>query len=331
MNGDLRQVFFGVLAALISAGILLGALSMAMVESGSYLALLPTPTVTNTPTVFSVVLPTRKATLPPGTPSPTPTRTPTATSTETLSPPVNCPPPPGWDAIIVEGDETVEQIAQRYGLTAAELRQANCLVVDSLKPGVVLFVPHLSPTSTPTPTVTPSPTQPRPTATRRTCGPPPGWVIYYVRPRDTLYALSRATGTTVAELMNANCLDTINIYYGQSLWVPRLPPTTPPTATFQPSTNTPLPPSNTPVPPTNTLIPATDTSAPPTNTPLPPTETPIPPTNTSVPTPTPTMIIIPTDTQPAPTPMPPRPTSAPPSPTPVPNTPTSPPVNSRNY
>jgi LysM repeat protein len=328
MNGDLRQIFFGVLAALISVGILLGALSMAMVESGSYLALLPTPTVTSTPTVVVVVPPTLRATLPPGVSSPTPSRTPTPTITETVAPPTNCPPPPGWDAIIVEGDETVEQIAQRYGLTAAELRQANCLVVDSLKPGVVLFVPHLPPTQTPTPTVTPSPTIPRPTATKRVCVRPPGWVTYYVRPRDTLYAISRAVGLTVPELMHANCLDTTSIYIGQVLWVPYLPPTAPPTATRQPSTNTPVPPSNTPLPPTNTPQPATHTPQPPTNTPLPPTDTPVPPTDTPVPTSTstPTLIIIPTDT-PSPTAAPKLPTSVPDSPTPVPDTPTIAPSN----
>jgi LysM repeat protein len=92
--------------------------------------------------------------------------------------------------------------------------------------------PNLSPTPTmtllPVPTTTPIPT----------CGPPPGWVLYTVRPGDALYALARKTGTTVDALVGANCRQpNAALLAGQELYVPRLPPTPtllPPTPTLAP-------------------------------------------------------------------------------------------------
>jgi LysM repeat protein len=55
-------------------------------------------------------------------------------------------------------------------------------------------------------------------------------VIYVVQPGDTLFSLARDTGTTIQQLLQANCLTNSNyIVVGQSLYVPRLPPTKTPT------------------------------------------------------------------------------------------------------
>ena len=55
------------------------------------------------------------------------------------------------------------------------------------------------------------------------------WPTYVVRPGDTLFTIAQRTGSTVAELMTANCLTNPNIIYaGQRLYVPRLPGTVPP-------------------------------------------------------------------------------------------------------
>jgi hypothetical protein len=68
------------------------------------------------------------------------------------------------------------------------------------------------PTPTPFETVTAS------------CTPPEGWVVYVVKPEETLFAISLAVGSTVGELRDANCLQSVdNIYYGLPLYVPRLP------------------------------------------------------------------------------------------------------------
>ncbi|MGD0751806.1 MAG: LysM peptidoglycan-binding domain-containing protein [Anaerolineales bacterium] len=119
---------------------------------------------------------------------------------------------------------------------------------------------------------------PIPTQTKTSCGSPNTWVVYIVRPGDSLYHLSLVYGVTVADLQRANCLGTSSILHtGQLLYVP-------PTAPLAPSPTIPyvVIPTYTP---TNTqvLIPPTDTAtAPPVET---ATEIPIP---TEVPIDTPT-------------------------------------------
>ena len=109
-----------------------------------------------------------------------------------------------------------------------------------------------SPTSTSTPTSTDTPTSTNtststssPTATL--CAPRSYWFIYYVESGDTLSALARLTGSTVEELMLANCLPDTRIYKGQLLYVPRPVIRTPtPTDTTKPD-----------LPPVVTIISAT--------------------------------------------------------------------------
>lgn len=87
------------------------------------------------------------------------------------------------------------------------------------------------------------------------CGTLPGWVRYSIQPGDTLFSLGNRTGTTVAQIQQANCLTGIIIYAGQVLYLPFLPPT----STVLP-TYTPTIPSATPTvtlpPPTLTFTPS---------------------------------------------------------------------------
>jgi LysM repeat protein len=118
-------------------------------------------------------------------------------------PPANCPPPAGWSVYFVQPGETLDSIATRYGISSAKLQTANCLITTELIPGVVIYVP-------PMPTQTPLP-----------CGAPHSWIVYTVRPGDTLYRLSIAYGITVAELQRANCLGSSTLLHtGQLLYVP---------------------------------------------------------------------------------------------------------------
>ncbi len=56
------------------------------------------------------------------------------------------------------------------------------------------------------------------------CTPPDGWVVYVVQPDNTLFSISLAVGSTVGELRDVNCLQSVdNIFSGQRLYVPRLP------------------------------------------------------------------------------------------------------------
>jgi LysM repeat protein len=93
----------------------------------------------------------------------------------------------------------------------------------------------ITPTSTDTawPTFTSSPSPAPPL-----CLPQHAWPVYIVQGGDTLYSLAIATGSSVDELMRANCLPDSRIYRGQLLYVPRMP-----IVTLTPS-NTPPTPSN---------------------------------------------------------------------------------------
>jgi len=102
-----------------------------------------------------------------------------------------------------------------------------------------------SETLLPSPSQTPSPTDAQtktPTGTFTAmptvhlCSLTSSWPLYTVRPGDTLFSLARASGSSVEALMAANCLQDVQIYPGQGLYLPRLP-YVPPTPTATPSTS----------------------------------------------------------------------------------------------
>ncbi len=264
---DVRQVFWGIVTALVSIALLFGAFSLSLAEGNMRMPTSTQPltiTLTGQPSPSLVDSPTP---LPPTwTPTLPPTRTPTLppTWTPTLPPPpTNCPPPPGWLPYIVQPGDTLDGLALRVKKTSAEISQANCLATDGLLPGLVVYLP-------PVPTQTPVP-----------CGAPRTWIIYIVQHGDTLYHLGQVYGIPYTDIQRANCLTSPNIHIGQPLYVPPWATRTPsPTDTPVLPTDTPVPPTDTPVPPTDTPVPPTDTPVPPTDTPVPPTDTPVPPTAT---------------------------------------------------
>jgi LysM repeat protein len=201
-------------------------------------------------------------------PSATPV-SPTATFSQpsTLTPSV-CTPPHDWQPYFLKSSDTLEELAQDYGISVGTLKTGNCLQTDHLEPGSVIFVPAEIPTkknppSKPDPTKTPTPVV-------STCGPPSGWIQYTVVAGDNLYRLGIAFGVSVADLQWANCMGSSTVIRaGSKLRVPNVQTNTPELT----NTKTPLPtltPSLTPSP-TNTAT-ATDTA---TNT----------PTDTSTPSP----------------------------------------------
>jgi hypothetical protein len=132
---------------------------------------------------------------------------------------------------------------------------------------------------------------------------PPPWIVcikrfywpsYHVRPGDTLFSLASAIGSSVTELVSANCLTSDYIYAGQVLYVPRLlsntissTPTNTPTTTPT-STETPSPTPTATQTPTATATP----SQTPTSTPT------VTPTLTATVTYTPTLSPTPTNSPP---------------------------------
>ncbi|MFC1879258.1 LysM peptidoglycan-binding domain-containing protein [Chloroflexota bacterium] len=311
-----QQALLAVFMALLSGLIILGSLSLSLAESGFQLALL----ATSTPTLWQPILVSAE----PGLSFVTGTAAFTPTITMTFTPDADCPAPPGWIAVPVGLDESLETIATRYGITKDELKQKNCLLVDSIKPSF-LYVPEPTPANETAPTLTPG----------CVVSAPASWVLYKVKTGDTFYSLASNYGITSAELMQANCYsDPRDLKAGLTIWVPWIPvPThtlapfytyTPvPTNTWLPigtstvmittstptgtatagptstqtSTQTPTA-TYTPTPTTTgVLVTHTDTSLPPTSTNTPvqsdtptPTGTTVPPgtsTNTPVPTVTP--------------------------------------------
>lgn len=297
-----RGFLLGFAAALISTIIVLGSFFLALTEGGTRIALLPTSPATSTFTPSASPTqansPTPLPTVPPGaptfTPSPTPSATPTPSQTPT-TPPIaaNCPPQEGWITISLELPETLQNVAQQYGLSTEELAAANCMnvvVTSQLPVGTILNVP-LWTASTPTPTSTSKATA-TPKFTEVSCGPPRGWTTYRVKPGDNLFRIGLKYRVSVAMLQFANCLgSSTTIRTGQLLYVPNVP-----TSTFV-STATPTNTPTTPVTPSSTPT-ATATTQPPTAVPTtaqPPTST---ATFTSTPMPTSTFTAtpIPTDT-----------------------------------
>lgn len=245
--------------------------------------------------------------------------------------------PAGWLLYTVQPGETVASLAAATQATTAELAAANCLPDGQVTAGMQLLVPR------------------QPAAAL--CGPPQWWVRYQVLPGDTLGALARSRGTTIDEILRANCRDALDLLAGQLIFLPpgfqpgpaaplpqpsltplptatppptatAVPPTAPP-PTDEPPTQPPptgVPPTSPPpTPPLPTVTPPpppterpTNTPEPPTQTPEPPTDTPVPPTDTPVP-PTDTPEPPPTD---APTVTPPPPPTE--EPTDVPITPDPP-------
>lgn len=253
----LRQLGAGLIYALASIVLVIGGLSLSLAESFTVSQPSSTPTAPPLP-----------GTLTPTLPGPTMTFTATALPTQTPLPPTNCPPPFGWVLIVVQPGDTITSLAYQYRITPAQLSQANCLLSSGLAPGYNIYVPPL------------------PTRTAIPCGPLPGWIFgYIVQPNDTLFHIATQYGTTVNNLMLANCRFSNVIFVGEQLWVPNVPTITPgvtiiptfttPTYTST-STLTPLPPTATIEPtltPSATQVPTSTSTPIPSNTPIPPTAT----------------------------------------------------------
>ena len=242
----------------------------------------------------------------------TPTPVPTQVNTLAL-----CPPPQDWVPYSIQVGDSLESLSLKYLVSEAEIKQANCLEIDSLIPGSFIYLPQIE--VTPTFTITPF------IATEEQCGPPPSWVVYIIQSNDTLFELSILFNVSVPQLQSANCMgDSTILKTGTRFYVPFYLPTSEVSTSVPTLTPTNVTVSNTatisitntsmPTPistvtiiftatntATHTVLAPTATSIPPTQTPTVPTATftPIPPTNTPSNTPnsgsTPTFTPTPTN------------------------------------
>jgi hypothetical protein len=68
------------------------------------------------------------------------------------------------------------------------------------------------------------------------CAMPPDWTTYTVQPGDTLFAIAAATGSSLADLLIVNCIETEDeVRDGVILSVPRLPTALVPVPTAAPT------------------------------------------------------------------------------------------------
>lgn len=237
---NLREIFTGVLFALLTALIVLGALTLSLVE-GMAAPTLPTETPFELPTYLLAQTPI---------PIDIGTITPTATTT--------CPKPAGWVEYVVQFGDDFDRLALEAGLSAAELREANCLLSTELVPGTVLFLPQpdQAVSNTPSPTVTES-----------RCGPPAGWILYRIQAEDTLFRISLNYGVSVPQLQYANCMGSSTLLrVGDTLYVPNVATRTPTLIATFAGTNTPTQTSTTEMKtatatPSPTTTPTTESTA----------------------------------------------------------------------
>ncbi|MDP1545859.1 MAG: LysM peptidoglycan-binding domain-containing protein [Anaerolineales bacterium] len=260
----LREFGNALVVTMLSVGLMFGALSISLVEFAAD----ANPTIT--PPLFPSPLPVTATNtlLPTATADPS-LDTPTPTVTNTTLPPVSCQPPTGWIPVFIQPTDTLDILAARYRISKDALRQANCLLSDSLIPGTILYV------------------SPAPTSTVVACSQGAAeWVkSYVVKPGDTLYSIANNHYTNFQLLKIVNCRHGDQIYAGEILWVPSVSTRTPIPTPLPGSTITPYPTdplTQTALPFTATLIPTAQPA-----TTVAPTATPIP-THTASPTAFPT-------------------------------------------
>ncbi|HRJ42213.1 MAG: LysM peptidoglycan-binding domain-containing protein [Caldilineaceae bacterium] len=132
-----------------------------------------------------------------------PTPAPTAVSTQT--------PEPKTIPYTVQPNDTVSTVAEKFGISAQQLRELNLLANDNLQVGQVLRVPNTpGVTSEGLPTPTPEP------------------FTYTVQEGDTLFSIALKFEVSPNEIVAANTLtDPNNVFVGQELLIPGYQPTSP--------------------------------------------------------------------------------------------------------
>ncbi|MCP4423248.1 MAG: protein kinase [Chloroflexi bacterium] len=170
----------------------------------------------------------------------TETATPTATITQEATA-VPTTPPPTFTPTHIPSPMLVET-------TASDAAIIDASPTSTLTPSATA-TPSATSTPSQTPTITPTPP----------CEKPEDWVIYIVKEGEALFNLALASGSTVEEVIQVNCLSDNILSIGQELWLPIMPATTTPTITNTlPPTSRPRPPRETP---TKTPPPPPDASS----------------------------------------------------------------------
>jgi membrane-bound lytic murein transglycosylase D len=119
----------------------------------------------------------------------------------------------------VRSGDTVSQIAERHGMTVAQLRQLNNLSDDNIRPGQKLRVTGGGSQAAPAAPAAPRAQAPPPPAAPAGSGSGAAQGSYEVRSGDTVSQIAERHGMTVAQLRQLNNLSGDNIRPGQKLKV----------------------------------------------------------------------------------------------------------------
>lgn len=202
----LRQGLNGLFAALISIGLVVGGLSISLVESSGNRTAGQNPTPTATPAMPATYTSVPFPSVVPGLPLPptsTPTRTPSTLLFVTSTDKPTCQYPTSWAPYTIQFGDTLDALASQNGVSADKIYSGNCLDSNQLIPDKILHLPPLpataSPTALPTHTATLAPTQ-------TGCYHPQGWVTVTIQPGDNLFKFSKLYGVSTADLQAANCM-----------------------------------------------------------------------------------------------------------------------------
>jgi LysM repeat protein len=165
----------------------------------------------------------------------TPTRTPRPTATRLVA--TYCVHPYGWVYYVVRSGDNLYSISIAYGITVAELQNANCMGTSiAIYTGQLLYVPNI-PTITPLATSTTRPSRtPTPTAT-----------IPYITPTPTTPSVDTPTPTPTPTLTPT--------LVGPPVDTPTSTPTLEPPPPTPTDTLVPTPTDTLPPPPTSTTEP----------------------------------------------------------------------------
>jgi LysM repeat protein len=228
----LRQPVIGIIAALASLVIIIGIVSLVLIEGRK-----PQSAKASTPGAQTSSSTHLSNSSTPGTQFPAALFSPT---------PTLCPTPAGWTAYLIQSGDTLVDLADSRGVSTEDLVRANCLNGPFAMPGSTIALPvglifastepassapteqPLAATSQPaaatatfTLTATSRPAAPSVTVTGGRCQEPSGWVVYTVVRGDALAIIARHFGTTVAELQRVNCLgNSTLLHIGDRLYVP---------------------------------------------------------------------------------------------------------------
>lgn len=112
--------------------------------------------------------------------------------------------PASWSPYTVKPEDSLYELAVRFGISESTIIQANCLINDQLLEDQTILLPL------------------RPVNQNYDshCNPPPDWEDYTVATGDDLFNLAANRGASMLQIMRANCLESTQLLVGRIIYLP---------------------------------------------------------------------------------------------------------------